>query len=347
MKDTTEAFEHPVLAEAKVYDGKHFPLFVTPPFSAPELRTSPEAVIDYLRENREHVLNLLQSHAVLYFRDFAAQCSTPETFAKIVEESLRLPNFPYELGNAVRSPVVGDRVFTANESPPEKPIPFHHELAQTPKYPSKLLFYCERAADTGGETPVLLSRAVCKDLQMEHPDFLQMLEQHGVTYSRVMTPHDRPHSAIGRGWRRTFGVQTRIEAERVLSNRGYSFEWLEDGEDSPLREVSPVLPAVVETENGKSFFNQIAAVWGGWKDEFNKPEDCIRAGDGSVLDRCCMDALVDIMGRHRVAIPWKRGDFMLIDNIQAQHSRATFTGRRRVLASLASGGSVLVENIGI
>ncbi|KAI0566095.1 Taurine catabolism dioxygenase TauD TfdA [Gracilaria domingensis] len=339
MKDTGQIFEHGSLPEAKFYNGKPFPLLVTPPTSSPELWTSSEAVIDYLKQNREHIMNLLRSHAVLHFRDFAAQVSTPETFAKIVEESLGLPNFPYELGNAVRTAIVGDRVFTANESPPEKPIPFHHELAQTPKYPAKLLFYCDRPADTGGETPVLLSRAVYDDLRKEHPEFLQKLEQHGVKYSRVMTPHDRPHSAIGRGWRATFRVQTRQEAEDVLSTRGYGFEWLEEGEESPLRETSPTLQAVVEAENGKCFFNQIAAVWGGWRDEFNKPEDCVMAGDGSALDPNSLDSLVGIMNRHRVAVPWKRGDFTFIDNMQAQHSRATFTGRRRVLASLVAAQS--------
>ncbi|PXF44520.1 Clavaminate synthase-like protein [Gracilariopsis chorda] len=335
MKDTSSVFTHPHLSEAIVYDNRPFPLLITPPSSQPDLRTSPEAVVEYLRNNRYHVFDLLKNYAVLHFCDFAAQNSTPETFARIVEDSLGLPNFPYELGNAVRTAIVGDRVFTANESPPEKPIPFHHELAQTPNYPAKLLFYCERPADTGGETPVLLSRAVYNDLQKEHPDFLQKLEKHGVVYSRVMTPHDRPHSAIGRGWRGTFRVNSRSEAEDVLSKRGYHFEWIEDGEDSPLKEISPVLPAVIDTEGGKSFFNQIAAVWGGWRDELNKPEDCVRAGDGSPLDPVSLDALVSIMNRHRVAVPWKRGDFMLIDNMQAQHSRGTFTGRRRVLASLA------------
>lgn len=150
-----------------------------------------------------------------------------------------------------------------------------------------------------------------------------------------MTPHDRPHSAIGRGWRATFRVNTRSEAEKVLSDRGYSFEWLASDEHSSLREISPVLPAVVNTSGGYSFFNQIAAVWGGWRDEFNTPQQCVRAGDGSLLDPKSMDALAAILDRHRVAIKWKRGDFMFIDNMQAQHSRATFTGRRRVLASLA------------
>ena len=34
------------------------------------------------------------------------------------------------------------QVLTTNESPPESPIPFHHELAQTPNPPSHISFFC-------------------------------------------------------------------------------------------------------------------------------------------------------------------------------------------------------------
>ena len=52
-------------------------------------------------------------------------------------------------GNAVRNLIVGNddrmedmQILTTNESPPSEPIPFHHELAQTPNPPSHICFYC-------------------------------------------------------------------------------------------------------------------------------------------------------------------------------------------------------------
>ena len=329
-----QVFMHVILPETRIYNGKPFPLCIAPPPNRADLKTSPAAVISYLKTHSDHVLALLRSHSVVLFRDFASSVSTPEMFATVITSSLALKKLPYSLGNAVRTPVVGDLVFTANESPPEKPIPFHHELAQTPMYPSKILFYCEKPANTGGETPVLLSEAVYNDLSKAYPDFLYKLERHGVIYSRVMSPHDRPHSAIGRGWHGTFGARNRKEAEKKLMQRGYKWEWLGDGEEANLREMSPALPAVVSSNGRKAFFNQIYAVWGGWRDEFNKPQQSVRAGDGSSLSEDCMRGLARIMKKHEVAIPWKRGDFMLIDNMMAMHSRKTFTGKRRVLASL-------------
>ena len=58
-----------------------------------------------------------------------------------------LPNFAYDesLSNAVRHNRT-PRVFTANEAPQEVEIFLHHEMAQTPYYPSHLFFFCEQAA---------------------------------------------------------------------------------------------------------------------------------------------------------------------------------------------------------
>ena len=57
----------------------------------------------------------------------------------------------YVGGAAVRKLVIGRetdtelndmQILTTNESPPSEPIPFHHELAQTPDAPDHICFYC-------------------------------------------------------------------------------------------------------------------------------------------------------------------------------------------------------------
>ena len=65
------------------------------------------------------------------------------------------PNFTYaeSLSNAVRRNRT-PRVFTANEAPPDVQIYLHHEMAQTPVYPSRLFFFCEKPASGGGATPI-------------------------------------------------------------------------------------------------------------------------------------------------------------------------------------------------
>lgn len=332
---TTNPFAHPSLPEARSYNGVVFPLVLAPPLHLPELSTNTALAHAYMAKHRATIDALLQKHSVLLFRNFAQ--NTPQDFANVVQDCLALPNFPYVGGNAVRTSIVGDRVFTANESPPDKPIPFHHELAQTPRFPTRLLFFCAQPAEKGGETPILYSPAVYSDLRDRCPEFIEKLEKAGVRYSRIMTKYDRPHSAIGRGWLGTFAAETRAQVEHALRAKGYEWKWGSDEEDATLKEISPVLKAVHVAKDGRrSFFNQLFAVWGGWKDEYNDPASCVTAGDGSLLDPESMRAVGEVMRSHRISIPWQKGDIMYIDNMMAQHSRAPFSGTRRVLASLAS-----------
>lgn len=53
---------------------------------------------------------------------------TASDFNEFVE-AFGFEELPYVGGAAPRTNIVG-RVFTANESPPDQKIPFHHEMAQ-------------------------------------------------------------------------------------------------------------------------------------------------------------------------------------------------------------------------
>jgi len=329
----SDPVEHCVLPTCRTYNEISFPLCIKP--TTEVLSSDPLELAKWAASESSGLESLVKRHGAILLRGFGASLATPESFCAFIEDGIQLPNFPYALGNAVRTAIVRDRVFTANESPPDKPIPWHHELAQTPVYPERILFYCDFPASQGGETPILLSTAVYANIEQKHPDFLEKLGRVGVVYSRIMTAHDRPSSAIGRGWWGTFGAKTKEEAEKALSKRGYNYEWLPEDK---LREISPVLDAVKKVQgSGKhAFFNQMVAVWNGWKDEFNTPEDCVRFGDGSKLDPVVMGDVTEILDQHKVSIPWEKGDILYIDNMQVQHSRAPFVGKRKVLASLAN-----------
>ena len=198
------------------------------------------------------------------------------------------------------------------------------------------------------------------------------LESKGIRYTRVMTKDDRPSSAIGRGWAKTFGVSSEEELEAKLSGTGQSVTWLtrEDVnvpgvdpsfivEHRPLRHYSATLPGVKtaseeeEEEEGneegvqetrtrkphkKVFFNQILAAHLGWRDELNHPGRAVVFGDGGAMPEEAMAAMARIFKEEAVAVPWRHGDVMLLDNLQVMHARESFVNGavpRRVLASLA------------
>ena len=93
-----------------------------------------------------------------------------------------------------------DIIFTANESPPDQPIPFHHELAQNANPPQYVFFFCDQAAQTGGETPIIDSTIVYRFAEENHPDFVKKLKECGARYIRTLPPQDDPSSPIGRSY---------------------------------------------------------------------------------------------------------------------------------------------------
>lgn len=77
-------------------------------------------------------------------------------------------------------------MFTTNEAPPSKPIPFHNELLQTHRYPEYIAFYCYSTAETGGATPILSCTKMYEYINEKHSDFLGKLKEVGVKYERIV-----------------------------------------------------------------------------------------------------------------------------------------------------------------
>ncbi|NNE00357.1 MAG: SyrP protein [Pirellulaceae bacterium] len=285
----------------------------------------------WVSENRDQILAQATRHGAVLLRDIGVQ--SVDGFDAVVA-ALDLENFPYKksLSNAVRVNRT-ERVFSANEAPPEVQIFFHHEMAQTPLFPKWILFSCEIAPQTGGATPLCRSDVLYERLQNECPDFVDACERLGLQYTNVMPGADDAESGMGRSWASTLGVDDKEAAEVRLSELGYSFEWLSNG---CLRATTPPLPAVMELPDGrKTFFNQLIAAFCGWKDERNDPSKAIRHGDGSILDADAVRRAAEVAEEITFDMHWQVGDVVVIDNTVVMHARRPFVGKRKVVASLA------------
>jgi alpha-ketoglutarate-dependent taurine dioxygenase len=284
----------------------------------------------WLGENKERLLEQLSRHGAILFRGLPV--NSDSDFDSVIQ-SFGLKNFTYaeSLSNAVRRNRT-ERVFTANEAPASVSIFLHHEMAQTPIYPSKLFFYCEQAAHSGGATPLCRSDILLQELTKQAPEFVAACLKLGVRYSNVMPNIDDLESGQGRSWRSTLSTDDKSAAEDKLRKLGYQWEWLE--QDS-LRVTTAVLPAVRETDNGRQvFFNQLIAAFRGWKDTRNATEKSIRFGDDSAISTQAMAKAIHIGDELSFDIPWQSGDVALVDNFLVMHGRRPFEGQRRVLASL-------------
>ncbi|MEL7190240.1 MAG: TauD/TfdA family dioxygenase [Pseudomonadota bacterium] len=290
------------------------------------------SLADYLAANTHAVAETLHDAGAVLFRGF----DVPNAFAfDAAIEAFGQPGFTYEdsLSNAVRTNVT-ERVFTANEAPPDTEIFLHHEMAQTPIFPSALFFYCEIAAEKGGATPLCRSDWVWQRLKDSAAGFADRLEKEGVRYTNTMPRDDDAASGQGRSWRSTLSASTREEAEARLAMLGYTWDWQSDGS---LCVTTPVLPAVREiSANRHSFFNQLIAAFRGWSDGRNDPGKAIKFGNGDPITAEDMAPAIEIADDLTYDLQWQPGDVALIDNFTVMHGRRPFQGKRRVLASLIS-----------
>ena len=298
--------------------------------------SSLDEAIAWVRANKGELIESASQHGAILFRDFPLK--TAEDFDQFVG-AFGVSNFEYakSMSNAVRVNRT-ERVFSANEAPPEVKIFFHHEMAQTPIYPARIFFFCEIAAEQGGATPICRSDVLYDRLAAEFPAFIADCESKGLRYTNVMPGLDDASSGMGRSWQSTLSVESKAAAETRLVEMGYAFEWHGDN----LKATTPVLPAVRKSlSRRKAFFNQLIAAYCGWSDERNDPSDAIRHGDGSRLDSDIVMKAVDMAYELAFDVPWQAGDAVFIDNTIFMHGRRPFQGARKIVASLADAQSNL------
>lgn len=283
-----------------------------------------------IRQNASAQLEHAAIEGALLFRGFPL--ATAEDFDEVVR-AFELEPFTYEqsLSNAVRVNRT-ERVFTANEAPPDVEIFLHHEMAQTPVSPRWLFFFCTSAAETGGATPICRSDRVFADLAERAPMWADTLEALGLRYTTIMPGATNAGSGQGRSWQATLKADTREQAETRLGELGYTWRWQPD--DS-LAATSPALPAVKRLADGtKSLYSQILAARLGWQNG----ERAVSLGDGSPLPEGLADLIVSLAADHTVDVVWQPGDFAVVDNWRVMHGRRPFGGnlKREILVAMAA-----------
>lgn len=288
----------------------------------------------WIKENKQELESMLATSGALLFRGFPVDSA--EAFDQF-SLSFGYPNFTYQesLSNAVRINYT-ERVFTANEAPKDVEIYLHHEMAQTPIFPSKLFFFCQTAAESGGMTPLCRSDKLFEALQNKMPDLTQDFIDKGLQYTTVMPANDDPESGQGRSWRSTLSVDNKTQAESKLAELGYRWHWLMGDQ---LKVTTPVLPAVMTLGNGKqTFFNQLIAAFLGWKGVRENPASAVNFGDDTAIPIAALELIVDLSNEFTVDLPWQDGDVAIVDNFLTMHGRRPYSGERKrfVLVALVA-----------
>src|SRR3954467_11051767 len=204
----------------------------------------------WVKTKRDDLVEKASQHGAVLFRGLPL--NSPEDCDAFVA-AFGLTNFPYieSLSNAVRVNYT-ERIFSANEAPADVTIYFHHEMAQTPIYPAKLFFFCQTAAEEGGETPLCRSDVLFERLAERCPTCAHDCGEKGLRYSNVMPADNDPKSGMGRSWKSTLRAETRQDAEARLQEIGYDWEWLPDGCLGATTAAPPRRPPLVRGSDDAS-----------------------------------------------------------------------------------------------
>ena len=292
---------------------------------------TPEGLLRHLADGGAPLEERLTEAKALVFRGFGLR---PDALEPIM--NFLLPNrLAYVHGNSPRTKV-GANLYTSTEYPPEFVISMHNELSYAAKWPTRLMFFCEQAAETGGATPVVDGTLWLDSLDAE----VSAAFAAGLRYTQNL--HDG--YGLGKSWQDTFETGDRAEVERFLAGTQAEWTWKPDGS---LR-VTQLRPATIKhpVTGEEVWFNQAdqwhAAALG---DDtaaalaaIMPPEDLpqsVAFADGSPIPGEWAVHIRDVGLESAVDVDWRTGDLMLIDNIAVGHGRRSFTGKRRVLVAMS------------
>ncbi|WP_425486911.1 TauD/TfdA family dioxygenase [Microlunatus speluncae] len=282
---------------------------------------------------------LLLRHGALLLRGFVPSSEQDglSVFRRFVE-AFSGPILPYRERSSPRSEIAGN-VYTATDHPPSSSIFLHNELSYSEIFPSRLHFFCQRPADSGGSSLLADSREV---LARVPEDLRTRLVTEGYRYVRHM------RSGIGLSWQDVFQTSDRGEAESYCRDRDIELTWLPDDEAKTVQRRNVTLrhPATGELSwfNHCAFFHvstlgaENAATLRSLFTEDALPNNTEFGGGAKISDDDCY-RLRQAYLESCVDVTWQRGDLLVIDNLLVCHGRTPFIGDRRIAVAMTGSTS--------
>ena len=279
--------------------------------------------------------NLLK-HGGLLFRNFGMKTATEfEQFSKVLCGGL----LEYHERSSPRRQVSGN-VYTSTDYPATESIFLHNENSYQQTWPMKILFFCQTAPQSGGETPIADCRKIFQRLNAN-------LRQRFIDRKWMLIRNFG--DGLGLSWQTVFQTTDKGEVEEHCRVNGIQTEW-KDNDRLRTRAVRPAVHYHPKTGepvwfNHATFFHVstldpvIAEVLSRQFKEADLPSTTCY-GDGSSIEAETLAELREAYWSETVKFPWQQGDVLLLDNMLVAHGRAPYTGDRAILVGMAQPYSV-------
>lgn len=307
-----------------VREGDLLPLTIQPALEGIDL-------VSWANNHSEWIEEKLLQYGGLLFRNFNVSNGFDlEFFIQSIAEKL----IEYSYRSTPRSQVRG-KIYTSTEYPPEQFIPLHNEMAYSLNWPMKIWFFCVKAAEQGGETPIADSRKV---FQRIDPKIKEQFIEKQILYVRNYG------EGLDLQWENVFQTSDKLEVEAYCRQAGIDFEW-KDGNRLSTRQVCQAVATHPKTGD-RVWFNQAHLFHvSSLKPEVResllsmfKEEDLPRNafyGDGSKIEASVLEEINEIYQQETVTFSWQEGDILMLDNMLVAHGRKPFVGSRKVLVGMA------------
>lgn len=282
----------------------------------------------------------------LLFRNFPV--NTPDDFSTVIQALDTGKSLNYIGGDSPRTHIK-DGIYTSTEAPPSIKIPLHNELSFVNKFPTHIYFCCMIAPEKDGETILGDSRQMLRSLDPAvKKRFIDNRLKYTSAYyykSKVMEWLNKLQPSH-KSWIQVFETEDKKMVERLCKENQFALKW--NGND--WLQISQERPAAIQHPITKEdvWFNQAhlfdfnPRLLGMWRyvaaqGFYYRPHTKLHTvsyADGSPIRREDFYHIMDTLDENTIAFPWQKGDLMVLDNVLSMHGRATFTGKRRVLAAM-------------
>jgi alpha-ketoglutarate-dependent taurine dioxygenase len=230
---------------------------------------------------------------------------------------------------------VQNRIYTSTEYPPDQTIPMHNENSYAAVWPMKIWFFCEKAAEQGGQTPIADSRLVYRCM---NPKVRDKFAEKKVMYIRNYS------NDIDLPWQTVFQTENKTEVEAYCREASIEWQWIDDTRlrTWQIREAIASHPQTGDVV----WFNQAHLFHlSSLEPDVQKSllETCgeeflprqTRYGDGSPIEEEALQEVRRAYDEAIVEFNWQPGDLLLLDNMLTAHGRRPFRGARRILVAMA------------
>lgn len=311
-----------------------------------EKNTQFNDLLDIISTQKEFFTKNLLKYGALLFRNFPV--SNENDFSSVIK-TFGLGKFIDYIGGDSPRNKINDGVYTSTEAPPSVKIPLHNELSFVKYYPKHIYFYCDTAPQEKGETIIADARKVYQAVDdLVKKRFIENGLKYVSCYFYKSAVMDFVNSLqrSHKSWIDVLETSDKAEAEKRCKENDFQFKW---GKNDWLQ-ISQTRPAFLNhpITNEAVWFNQAhlydfnPKLLGWWRyigaklfysQKHMRLHEVFYA-NGKPIPRADLYHVLDVLDANTIYFPWQKGDVLVLDNVLAMHGRATFTGKRRILAAM-------------